>query len=140
MDAHGAWIASAVDLARFVTAFDDPGRSKSLRPASFASIFEHPEGLAGHERDGSPRARYYGLGWSIEERDGGRSYAAHSGSLPGTSTRIVRGPDGRDIVILLNARVGPLGGRLDTILEAALEAAFLEVRQWPDVDLFAASP
>ena len=35
MDAHGGWIGSAVDLARFAAALDDPQHSPLLKPETF---------------------------------------------------------------------------------------------------------
>src|SRR6185436_10400107 len=42
MDAHGGWIASAIDLARFAAALDDPQHSPLLRPESFTTTSAPP--------------------------------------------------------------------------------------------------
>ncbi|HSX80035.1 MAG TPA: serine hydrolase domain-containing protein, partial [Candidatus Saccharimonadia bacterium] len=39
MDAHGGWLASAVDLVRFAAAFDVPATCHILRPESIATMF-----------------------------------------------------------------------------------------------------
>jgi N-acyl-D-amino-acid deacylase len=44
MDAHGGWIASAVDLVRFAAAFDDPARCPLLKAGTIAEMFARPEG------------------------------------------------------------------------------------------------
>ena len=54
MDAHGAWIASAVDLARLVAAFDDPDHCPLLKPETFAQIFERPPGKVSLDDEGQP--------------------------------------------------------------------------------------
>jgi N-acyl-D-amino-acid deacylase len=140
MDAHGGWIASAVDLARFACAFDDPESSKVLKAESVRAMSARPPGLAGHNGEGRPRSQYYGLGWQVEARDDGGLRLSHGGSLPGTSTLLVRRHDGRNVVILINTRASPRGVRLDTALEAAVAAACDEVKEWPAEDLFERYP
>ncbi len=123
MDAHGGWLASAVDLVRFACAFDDANASKVLKSASVEAISERPTGRAGNDKEGHPLPRYYGLGWSVSILDGGAQRWEHSGSLPGTATLLVRRPDGRNIAILLNTRSSARGVRPDTALEAAIAKA-----------------
>jgi len=63
MDSHGAWIASATDLAKFAAAFDDPNHCKVLSADSIGAMFARPPGLAGHEEDGTEKPTFYSLGW-----------------------------------------------------------------------------
>ena len=42
MDAHGGWVASAIDLARFAAALDDPQHSPLLKPATLATMYAPP--------------------------------------------------------------------------------------------------
>src|SRR5262249_27029351 len=65
MDAHGGWIASAIDLVRFAAALDDPAHSPLLRPASFATLSTPPPAPASRRSDGTLEERYYGWGWMI---------------------------------------------------------------------------
>ena len=65
MDAHGAWIASAVDLARFAAAIDRPRKSKILTPKSIAAMFGPPAAPVSRTKDGKVNAVYYGLGWLV---------------------------------------------------------------------------
>ncbi|MGK0199451.1 MAG: CubicO group peptidase (beta-lactamase class C family), partial [Yoonia sp.] len=53
MDAHGGWIASAVDLVRFACAID---QTRLLNRKSTAAMFARPPGTLGHSADGSPKA------------------------------------------------------------------------------------
>ena len=59
-EAHGGWIASAVDLVKFASAFDDPARCPVLGAKSIAAMWARPEGAAG-----KPKDSYYGCGWSV---------------------------------------------------------------------------
>src|SRR5690606_30194909 len=139
MDAHGGWIASAVDLVRFAVAFDRPDRCPLFSAEHVSTMFERPPGLAGHEADGSPKDVWYSLGWSVRDAGKGRRNTWHTGSLPGTATLLVRRHDGRNWAVLFNTRVsakeGPnhLGREIDSLLHRAAN----EVKEWPKEDLFA---
>ncbi len=136
MDSHGAWTASAVDLARFACAFDDPAKSPLLAPESMGAIPVRPEGRAGFDAEGKPTAKYYGLGWMIEADAAGRVVTSHGGSLPGTSTLLARRDDGRNVVLLFNTRTSVHASRLATDAFNEVTAAIDGVRDWPKGDLF----
>src|SRR5207244_9123418 len=65
MDSHGGWVASAVDLARFAAALDDPQRSPLLKPPGFTTMYAPPPPPAWRKADGSLEDAYYGCGWSV---------------------------------------------------------------------------
>lgn len=137
MDAHGGWIASAPDLVRFASAFDDPASCRILRAESIARMFARPEGPPGHEEDGRPLAVYYGCGWLVRPFARlGESVAWHNGSLAGSSTLLVRNHHDVNWVALFNARVGPDGRLLDRGIDKPLHIAARHVPRWPDVDQF----
>jgi N-acyl-D-amino-acid deacylase len=135
MDAHGGWIASAADLVRFACAFDDPNRCPLLSPQMVAAMFARPEGSAGYEPDGKPKAAYYGCGWLVRPTGDGKANHWHNGSLPGTSTLLVRRHDGLNWAALFNQRTDPSGlsyGDIDPALHRAADV----VKEWPEWDLF----
>ncbi|MFV1967573.1 MAG: serine hydrolase domain-containing protein [Pirellulaceae bacterium] len=140
MDAHGGWLGSVVDLARFASAFDDPKRCKVIRESSVQEMFTRPPGAAGHEKDGTPKTVYYGCGWQVRVVGNNRRNQWHSGSLPGTAALLVRRHDGRNWVVLMNARVSPhtshLGKEIDRLVHRAADA----VTEWPEYDLFQGFP
>lgn len=136
MDSHGAWIASASDLVRFACAFDKPDQCSILSSQSITKMYERPEGLAGHEADGLPKPRYYGLGWSVRNEDADHLAASHSGSLPGTNTILIRRSDGRSVALLFNTRVTAQLSRVVGAVLPALENAIDNVNEWPTHDLF----
>jgi N-acyl-D-amino-acid deacylase len=136
MDAHGGWIASAVDLVRFACAFDEPERCPLLTPESVAAMFACPEGSAGHEPDGRPKDAYYACGWMVRPTGDGKANHWHGGSLPGTNTLLVRRHDGLNWAVLFSQRADESGlgyGDIDPGLHRAAGA----VEQWPEWDLFA---
>ncbi len=137
MDAHGAWLASATDLARFACAFDDPAKCPVMKAASIDTMFARPPGRAGHDADGKPLSQYYALGWQVTENaEGEKISTGHSGSLPGTNTRLRRQADGRHVVVLFNTRTSPLTSRVADAAMDEILAVLKSVEQWPEGDLF----
>jgi CubicO group peptidase (beta-lactamase class C family) len=136
MDAHGAWIASAVDLARFAAALDDPQHSPLLKAESFRAMSAPPDAPVARSQDGAVEASYYGCGWSVRPVKGpGKANYWHTGSLPGTRTLLVRRWDGLSWAVLFNQRTdGPTLS--DNEIDPALHRAAAAVTEWPRHDLF----
>jgi N-acyl-D-amino-acid deacylase len=131
MDSHGAWIASAVDLAKFAAAFDDPDKCPILKSSSIDLMYRRPPGLAGHEEDGAEKDVYYSLGWSNRVMSGDRLNHWHTGSLPGTATIMIRRHDGKNFIALLNSRISPSASHLGRAIDSLLHQAADEVTDWP---------
>ena len=137
MDSHGAWIASAPDLARVAVAFDDVEESPLLSADAIHEMHARPPGKVSHNEQGEPEPTYYGLGWMVRELDGPeRINTWHTGSLSGTATLLVRRHDGHHFVVLFNARrargVSHLTRQIDPLMHQAIDS----VREWPEHDLF----
>ncbi len=137
MDAHGGWIASAIDLLRFSTLLFDSDRI--LSSTSRELMLSRPEGLAGSNDDGSPREPFYGYGWLIRSQGDGVN-CWHTGSLPGTSTLLVRRHDGRHWAVLFNARNTPDNRRLSAVIDPLIHEAVDQTSEWPQYDLFESAP
>ncbi|TWT89441.1 serine hydrolase [Stieleria varia] len=131
MDSHGGWLATATDLAKFAMAFDDPDHCPLLKRSSIEKMYARPEGRAGHEEDGSEKARYYSLGWSNRNIGDNRVNHWHGGSLPGTSTIMIRRHDGKNFVALLNCRQSPTPHSVSGAMDQLLHKMANEVKQWP---------
>lgn len=132
MDAHGGWIASAPDLVRFASAFDDPARSPLLKPETIATMFARPAGRAGHDLEGKPLDSYYSCGWFVRPvGKGGAANHWHTGSLDGTSTLLVGRHDGLNWAVLFNTRNGPRGEVPSKAIDPLLHQAADAVREWP---------
>lgn len=136
MDAHGGWIASAVDLVRFACAID---QTRLLNRKSTAAMFARPPGTLGHSADGSPKASFYALGWSVRPKTNAvkaRRNTWHSGSIQGTSTLLVRRHDGFNWAVLFNSSSTPDNSRLSGLIDPAMHRLVNGVKTWPDQDLF----
>jgi N-acyl-D-amino-acid deacylase len=136
MDSHGAWIASALDLVRFAATFDAPATCKILSPKSIATMFARPEGARGLDAAGRPKRNYYACGWDVWNFGRRGMNTWHSGSLPGTSTILVRRRDGINWAVLFNSDAGSDGKALAESIDGAMHAAADAVKNWPDINLF----
>ena len=136
MDAHGGWVASAIDLARFAAALDDTEHSPLLKPDTFRIMDAPPAAPVSRGPDGSLEDYYYGCGWLIRPvgKEGKANYW-HAGSLPGTYTLLVRRWDGLSWAVLFNQRTSDK--KLpDSAIDVALHRAADAVSEWPKEDLF----
>ncbi len=125
MDSHGGWIASAEDLAKFASAFDEWDNCPILNRSSIERMQARPPGMAGHDISGNPLDKFYSSGWFTRVvKDGSFNYW-HTGSLPGTLTILIRRRDGRNMVALLNTRDSTnkktLGEAIDQLLHKAAD-------------------
>ena len=124
MDAHGGWLACAAELVRFADAFDQPEMCPILKSESIRQMFEIP---AAELRD-KPNEATYTLGWSVRPvGTEGKITSWHTGSLPGTSTILIRRHDGQNVVVLFNSRISPKVEHLTRALERSLEATLDEL-------------
>jgi N-acyl-D-amino-acid deacylase len=140
MDAHGGWIASAVDLARFAAALHDDEHSPLLTPQTIRTMHLPPDPPVSRNDDGSLKDFYYGCGWLV--RPLGKPAKAnywHTGSLPGTYTLLVQRHDGVSWAILFNQRSDDK--KLpDSEIDPALHRAANAVTDWPKHDVFQQYP
>lgn len=128
MDSHGRWIASAIDLMRFAVSFDKATASPILSAESINTLFAPP--AIGTNTDGT----YYACGWVIVPVNK-QLTTWHDGSLPGTSTWMVRRFDGIHWAMLFDQRDDPSGKDYGAI-DSALHKAADSIKTWPDHDLF----
>jgi CubicO group peptidase (beta-lactamase class C family) len=134
MEAHdsvGGWIASAVDMARFVNAVD--GRQfhpQLLGPQSIQEMTARPSPPPWAQSD-----VWYGMGWFVRPAGADANWW-HMGALEGTMTLMVRAGNGLTWVAFFNSRAKDYQkseGELDDAMWRAVQG----VTQWPDRDLFA---
>lgn len=136
MDAHGGWLASAVDLARFAAGLDDSSDCPILRSSTLAMMYERPAAPVARDASGNPQASYYGCGWMVRPVGAkGKANYWHNGSLPGTNTLLVRRSDGLSWAVLFNQRND--NKKLpDSAIDPAMHRAADAVADWPRHNLF----
>lgn len=133
MDSHGGLIASAVDVVRFATAFDTTTSTPILSQSSVEQMFGLPENIASSSY--KPGDFYYGCGWAVRDWRNGYRNTWHDGSLPGTSTLLVRRGDHLNWCVLFNQRDDPSKLSYSDI-DGLLHQAANSVTTWPTDDLF----
>jgi hypothetical protein len=139
MAAHGAWVASPVDLLRFQGAIDGiTGVTPLLSPLSLAQMTQNPNVpwavvdasnrmvLEDHSGPGT----WYGLGWSVNSA--GNWW--HLGSLPGTASEQVHTSDGWGWTAFFNER--PQDPNFQNEIDAAMWDAKRAASDWLTTDLF----
>jgi len=135
MDSHGGWIASTVDLLRFIAAVD--GRADPPDILSRATIDTMVARPAIAEWADSPY--YYAMGWLVRPQGDDANWW-HGGALAGTKTLLVRTHHGLAWAILTNTSPLNVAGDLMADFDRALWEGIGGVTAWPEHDLFGSFP
>lgn len=136
-EAHGGWIASATDLVRFASAFDDVNSCPILSAQAIQEMWARPVGTAGEDADGKPKPAYYGCGWMVRPRGNtGLCNAWHAGFIAGSEALLVRRWDHLSWAVLFNTSMRRAGKSLAQLIDSRLHRAANAVKSWPDVNLF----
>jgi CubicO group peptidase (beta-lactamase class C family) len=107
MDAHGGWISTASDLARFMVHIDQNAQVPDV--VSLSSL----------------QTMYFGYDiWG------------HTGSLPGTSSLLIRMDDTFSFVVLANTRTEDNYDRILEQLYTVMHDQIAARKEWPSYDLF----
>jgi CubicO group peptidase (beta-lactamase class C family) len=130
MDSHGGWIASPIDLVRFIVHLDGTLNPAPLKPATVAEMIAKPAGNLSSDPD-----VWYGLGWQVRRVGKDATNWWHVGSLDGTTTLMVRTSQGMDWALLFNGSPRHQDQLIGEMDEGLWQAAGT-VREWPARDLF----
>jgi len=113
MDSHGGWLASPLDLVRFMKRVYAPAQGAAILKSETVSAMTTPSVVNPH----------YARGWFVTGPN-----RWHSGSLPGTSSMMVQTPSGLCWAALANSR-----DRFSTSvdgLDKALWMMFSKLKAW----------
>jgi N-acyl-D-amino-acid deacylase len=132
----GCWIASAVDLMRFMTALERSGEALNGKPLISAESYK--EMLSPLPPPFQSRNRYNGLGWDGVEKKGNKYFYEKNGGLAGIATYMEHQPRGVNFAILFNASPAD---KKDTDESAgawrkSIIDAIHQFNDWPQVDYF----
>jgi N-acyl-D-amino-acid deacylase len=129
MAAHGGFIASATDYARFLVHVDGlPQPPDRLRQDELSAMLSRPLLPSAASSD-----EYYADGWNVIPM-GDDAIWSHTGAKPGTTSLAVRLPSGVCYVALANGR--PLDGDFVVDLDLAILDGLEQVAAFPAGDLF----
>jgi CubicO group peptidase (beta-lactamase class C family) len=121
MDSHGGWIASSTELVQFLNhVAGAPGIPALLKAATVQAMTTpapaYPQGPARYAR-----------GWMVDANGGGNWW--HNGSLPGTTTIMVRTAAGMCWAALTNTRTQP-SNEIDTAIGEMMWKMVRTVPAW----------
>lgn len=130
IDSHGGWIASTIDLLKFLAAIDGFGhRTQLLSPETIRTMKAIPAGIPGAQAYNS---------WVIDGSDDW----SHSGALTtGTLSYLSRRADEIEFAIAFNRLSMAEDATMDDIIAmlnelTAIESRLSQVSAWPTQDLF----
>ncbi len=127
MDSHGGWIASAVDVLRFMVHVDGRSSPSDILKSSTSSTMTARPSINQWKNS----KWYYALGWLVNEY--GNWW--HDGSLDGTSSILVRAANGLSWFAVANHR--PQNWEdFNLAMDNAMWDAVNGVTRWPSHDLF----
>jgi len=133
-EAAGGWIASVVDLARFLASLYTPSE---ISPLNQETLREMISAVPTTKTNPDPqKTSGYALGWYVEHDDQGRTIVHHTGHLPGTGAFMGRRSDGIGVAVLFNSDKTHQNDLLIPLFLAALAPAIDSQSDWPDHDLF----
>ncbi len=136
MDSHGGWIASAPELVRFASSFDDPDHCPILKPESIAEIFSRPI-ESGFTPDGKPKPAFYADGWMVRPVNREKANTWHNGLFDGTSALLVRRYDGLTWAVLFNTDRDQKKQMLSGLIDPLLHSVANGIQEWPEGEEFA---
>lgn len=122
MDSHGGWIASSVDLMKFMVRVDGQSSKKDILKSSTIKTMTTKSSVSN-----------YAKGWSVS---GGNW--SHGGSMAGTGTVLKKMDNGVSYVILTNLSKKYKKGdpTHNGELKKAVEQGIGAIKFWPNLDLF----
>jgi CubicO group peptidase (beta-lactamase class C family) len=121
MDSHGGWIATSTEMVQFLNhVAGAPGIPALLKPATIQTMTTPAPAYP-------PGPARYARGWMV--RDNGAGNWWHSGSLPGSTTIMVRTSTGMCWAALTNTRTQP-SNEIDTALDQMMWNMVRTVPAW----------
>ena len=128
-DAVGGWIASPIDLVRFVSQATQNPQSSILATSNVDLMLSRP-GF-------SPGNSYYGMGWGVISDDAGKPVRwGHGGTQPGVRAMVYGYSSGVAWAAMFNTQTRD-ASRFRNEVRDAVEEQINGVSQWPSHDLFA---
>jgi len=121
MDSHGGWVSSCESLLKLVCAFDGFNTRPDILLAATIDTMIKP---SAHDPN-------YGCGIAVNANNNWW----HLGSLPGTTSEIVRNGNGQlNWAILLNTR--DQNGNINSAIDNLVWTVLPTISSWPTIDLF----
>ena len=134
MPSFGNWMASSIDLVKFLTALDG-SRMQGISQDSFNQLVAPLPPPMQSDQDG----KHFGLGLdTVRQMPGGISFMK-DGAKPGVHCQIVHMSNGVDFCVQFNGGASDNGDDANPAPVAVnkIRALLNDVKDWPAGDLFA---
>jgi N-acyl-D-amino-acid deacylase len=132
----GSWVASPIEVMRFMTALDGSRGSPLISKRSYQQMLMPP----GPPYENKQRDRHPGLGWDAVQNRGKNALVYHkNGGIPGIATYMEHLPGGVDWCILFNASSGGSEDKAEG-WRPPIIMAVAATTKWPAIDLFSKYP
>ncbi|HEX4142448.1 MAG TPA: serine hydrolase domain-containing protein [Pirellulales bacterium] len=128
----GSWLASSVDMARFMAAVDGSRGRPLLDETMMHQMLAPAPPPLRPRKDGS----HFGLGWDSVLRTPAGIRWGKNGGVSGISTYVEHDPIGVDWVLLMNGSTRKKGPKALGHAMKAMRVAIHQIEHWPDRDLF----
>jgi CubicO group peptidase (beta-lactamase class C family) len=135
----GCWLASGIDVVRFLTALDESRGTPILSRQAIAEMLSAPAPPLRIR----PNGTHNGLGWDVVQRVGEGYVYNKNGGIPGISTFMEHRPDGVDFFVAFNGSSKTEDEGVPGISHAdrppyiPVKRAIEGTNNWPQVDYFA---
>lgn len=133
MPDFGNWMASSVDMVKFLTAIDGT-RMQGITLDSFHEMIAPLPPPMQNEANGS----HFGLGMdSVRKTPQGVTFTKNGGK-PGVHCQIVHMPDQTDFCLMFNGGSAPDGSTVNPLGPTlkAIKGVINNINEWPNIDLF----
>lgn len=120
MDSHGGWIASGEDLLKIMLSVDGFSTFEDILDPETITLMTTP----------SQQNPNYALGWGVNQSNNWW----HAGSLPGTTSLLVKTGNGYGWAVLLNTRDASID--INSAVDVLMWNMLGDVTSWPEHDLF----
>lgn len=127
--AAGAWIASPVEIVRFVNHVDGLRKPALLRPVSVARM------LRKNAVTENKKGFWYGLGWRVQNKKEGQHWYHNGASNSGAAAIMMRTNNGLVWSASFNKRL-PAGRALYKEFNKKMWSITRGIQYWPATDLF----
>lgn len=130
MPSFGNWMASSIDMVKFLTAIDG-----SRMQGISADSYEQMLAPLPPPMQNRPNGGHFGLGLdNVRKTPLGYDYSKNGGK-PGVHTQIEHLPNGVDYCLMLNGGAGPKGQAMGNTVKS-VKMILNNVKVWPQMDLF----
>jgi len=122
-DAHGGWIASPIDLVRFMVRVDGEATKPDILASDSRTTMVTKAGI----KDSNGNDPNYGFGWANNPQ-------SHNGAMSGTVAILAKAQNGFTFAVIANTR--PANDGFAGNMSAMAQNIINGISAWPSYDLF----